>query len=48
MGESHGKTTLFDFFQDKELTVLIFGLALVLIAIAIPKLELCDEKEGCE
>ncbi len=47
MGESYGKTTIFDFFQDKELTVLIFGLALVLIAIAIPKLELCDKEEDC-
>ena len=47
MGESYGKTTIFDFFKDKELTVLIFGLALVLIAIAIPKLELCDKEEDC-
>jgi len=47
MGESYGKTTLFDFFQDKELTVLIFGLIVVAVAIAIPKLELCDEEEGC-
>jgi len=47
MGESYGKTTIFDFFKDKELTVLIFGLALVLIAIAIPKLELCDIEEDC-
>ena len=47
MGESYGKTTLFDFFQDKELTVLIFGLALTAIALLIPKLELCDKEEDC-
>ena len=47
MGDSYGKTTILDFFKDKELTVLIFGLALVVIAIAIPKLELCDKEEDC-
>ncbi len=47
MGESYGKTTLFNFFQDKELTVLIFGLVVIAIALLIPKLELCDKEEDC-
>ncbi len=46
MGESLGKTILPDFFVgNEELTVLIFGVALVLIAILIPKVELFDEAD---
>ena len=47
MGESYGKTTLPELFQgDKELTVLIFGVLMVAVAILIPKLELCDDQEA--
>jgi len=46
MGESLGKTTLADFFKgNEELSVLIFGVALVLISIMIPKLEEFDEAD---
>ena len=46
MGESLGKTILPEFFQGHEdLTALIFGGAVILIAIAIPKLELFDEAD---
>ncbi len=48
MGESYGKTILPQLFEGHEqLTVLIFGVVLVAIAIAIPKLELCDHEEDC-
>lgn len=44
MGESLGNTTLPDFFKgNEELSVLIFGFALVIISIMIPKLEELDE-----
>jgi hypothetical protein len=46
MGESLGTSILPDFFQGHEdLTALIFGGAVILIAIAIPKLELFDEAD---
>ena len=46
MGESLGKTILPDLFKgNEELTVLIFGIALVLISILIPKVELFDEAD---
>lgn len=46
MGESLGKTTLTNLFQGhEELTVLIFGIVLVLISILIPKRELFDEAD---
>ena len=46
MGESLGKTTLLDFFKgNEELTVLIFGVVVTLIAILIPKVELFDEAD---
>lgn len=46
MGESLGKTTLLDFFKGNEdLTVLIFGVVVTLIAILIPKVELFDEAD---
>ena len=49
MGESLGKLTLLNFFEgQEELIVLIFGVVVTAIAILIPTLELCDEKEGCE
>jgi len=45
-GESLGKTILSDFFEGNEqLSVLIFGGVIILIAILIPKLELEDEYE---
>ena len=48
MGESYGKTTLPELFQGHEqLTVLIFGVVLVAVAILIPKRELCDHQEEC-
>jgi len=44
MGESFGKLTLLDFFKgDEDLVVLIFGVVLIVIAVAIPKRELLDE-----
>jgi len=46
MGESLGKPILTDFFKGYEdITVLIFGAVVILIAIAIPKRELFDEAE---
>jgi len=46
MGESLGKTLLTDFFKGNEdMTALIFGIIVILIAIAIPKRELYDEVE---
>ena len=46
MGESLGKTILPDFFQGYEdMTALIFGIIVIIIAIAIPKLELLDEAD---
>ena len=46
MGESLGKLTLLDFFKgNEELTVLIFGVVVTLIAILIPKVELFDEAD---
>jgi hypothetical protein len=45
-GESLGKTILTDFFNgDEQLSVLIFGLVITLIAFLIPKLEMEDELE---
>ena len=47
-GENWGKATLPDFFQGHEtLSVLIFGVVVSLIAIFIPKLEMCDHEEDC-
>jgi uncharacterized membrane protein YedE/YeeE len=44
MGDSSGKTILTDFFKGNEdMTAIIFGVVVILIAIAIPKLELFDE-----
>jgi hypothetical protein len=46
MGESLGKTLLTDFFKGNEdMVALIFGILVILIAIAIPKRELYDEVE---
>jgi len=46
MGEDLGKSTLPDFFQGHEdMTALIFGVVVILIAIVIPKLELFDEAD---
>ena len=46
MGESLGKIILPDLFKgNEELTVLIFGISLVLISILIPKVELFDEAD---
>ncbi len=46
MGDSLGKTTLPEFFKGHEdITILIFGLALVIISIIIPKLEELDEAD---
>ena len=46
MGESLGKTILPELFQGHEdMTALIFGGAVILIAIVIPKLELFDEAD---
>ena len=44
MGESMGKTILTDFFPENQpLSVLIFGVGLVIISILIPKIEELDE-----
>ena len=49
MGESAGKMVLTDFFKGNEhLVVLIFGIAITLIAIAIPKVEMFDEADLCK
>ena len=46
MGESLGNQVLPEFFKGNEtLSVLIFGVVVILIAILIPKLELEDEEE---
>ena len=46
MGENLGKSILPDFFKGHEdMTALIFGLIVVLVAIVIPKLELFDEAD---
>ncbi len=46
MGESLGKTILPDFFKGNEdITALIFGVVVIIIAIAIPKRELFDEAD---
>jgi len=46
MGDSLGTPILTDYFKGNEdLTVLIFGVVVSLIAIAIPKLELFDEAD---
>jgi len=46
MGESLGKTILPDFFKGHEdMTAIVFGIAVILIAIAIPKIELFDEAD---
>ena len=46
MGESLGKNILPDFFKGHEdMTAIIFGLAIIAIAIAIPKRELFDEAD---
>jgi uncharacterized membrane protein YedE/YeeE len=46
MGESLGKSVLPDFFKGNEdIAVLIFGVALVIISILIPKLEEFDEAD---
>ncbi len=46
MGDSLGKTILPNLFEGHEdLTTLIFGIALVIISIAIPKIELEDKEE---
>ena len=46
MGESLGKSILPDFFQGYEaLSVLVFGLIMILISILIPKVELFDEAD---
>jgi asparagine N-glycosylation enzyme membrane subunit Stt3 len=44
MGESQGASKLTDFFEGHEdLTMLIFGITIIIISIAIPKLEEFDE-----
>lgn len=49
MGESAGKLTLPELFPGSEHTVvLIFGLAVTLIAILIPKMEMYDEADLCK
>ena len=46
MGIDHGKITLVDFFPSHEgATVLIFGIALIIISILIPNIELVDKEE---
>jgi len=46
MGESLGKSILLDFFKGSEdMTAVIFGVIVTVIAIAIPKLELFDEAD---
>jgi len=49
MGESLGKNILTDFFKGNEdMTAIIFGVVVILIAIAIPKRELFDEADLCQ
>jgi len=46
MGESLGKTILPDFFKGSgDITALVFGITVIIIAIAIPKRELFDEED---
>jgi uncharacterized membrane protein YedE/YeeE len=46
MGDSLGKTILTDFFKGSEdITTLIFGVVITLIAIVIPKIELFDKAD---
>jgi len=48
MGESLGKDILTDYFKgDEDMTAIIFGLVVIAIAIAIPKIELFDEADLC-
>jgi len=48
MGENLGTTILPDLFKGNEqLSVLIFGIVVVAIAILIPKMEMCDHNEDC-
>lgn len=49
MGENLGKSILSDFFKGSEdMTAIIFGLVVIGIAIAIPKVELFDEADLCK
>jgi uncharacterized membrane protein YedE/YeeE len=49
MGESLGKSILPEFFKGYEdMTAIIFGLAVIAIAIIIPKRELFDEADLCK
>jgi len=49
MGESLGTDILPDFFKGNEdMTALIFGVVVILIAIVIPKRELFDEADLCK
>lgn len=49
MGESLGKSILPDFFKGHgDITALIFGVIMILISIAIPKVELFDEADLCK
>jgi len=45
MGDSFGESILPDFFKgDEDITTLIFGIIVIIIAIAIPKIELEDNE----
>ena len=49
MGESLGTTILPEFFKGNEdMTAIIFGLAVIAVAILIPKKELFDEADLCK
>jgi uncharacterized membrane protein YedE/YeeE len=49
MGENLGTTILPDFFKGNEaMTAVVFGVVVILIAIAIPKRELFDEADLCK
>jgi len=49
MGESLGTSILPEFFKGHEdMTAIIFGLAVIAVAIAIPKKELFDEADLCK
>jgi uncharacterized membrane protein YedE/YeeE len=49
MGESLGKSILPEFFKGQEdMTAIIFGLAVIAVAILIPKKELFDEADLCK
>ncbi|SFV71814.1 membrane protein, putative [hydrothermal vent metagenome] len=46
MGENFGKSILPDFFKGSEdITAIVFGILLILVAIVIPKRELFDEAD---